>query len=570
MWTFRASAAAFAAVALSAAAAAQDGIAVQELEDVDPLARPVLSRAAGALPPSLWTNSDLTTAADAVRRAARDGGSLSAAELTARVLLSGGQPPARAGDSDSAEDLRDLALARVGGVNALARISATGELVPVGSRLADDPDFAEQGARAKLALGDAGGACRYLEDLQSGRQEAFWLKLRAACFALAGEAAAAETTIELARDAGAENVDADFAALVARAAGGTALTDPVQPRDGVEAALAITAGLPISSEAVNDLEPDAAAGLAVNERASGIARAAAARRAARVGALRTDQIAAAYGAAAVTESGVDILAAANAAEGPLQTALFHQAVLTVEDPYARAEALAAALAMSETTPDFIVAARLYASEIAFLPREGETLANSEAYIAALAAAGETGTARAWLQARRGAPGASIPVPGESSAAVEAGAIETSALEVLVAASDPAATPAQLAAAAEARLDAAAGAPEAERLAAAADVTLLLALGAEPRPRLRAAAADAAAGGPALPGEARAARYALDAAIAAEALADAALNAAGLVDAAGMSDPHAVAEAVRALRLAGLERDARAFVIESLIALRRGS
>ncbi|MCG8441827.1 MAG: hypothetical protein MI723_08460, partial [Caulobacterales bacterium] len=377
--------------------------------------------------------------------------------------------------------------AAIGEVDAIDTLTAAAEFLR-------DARLAERAVEARFARGDLGLGCEAGDFAQpDAAQAGYWARLRAACFALAGEAAAAEVTLDLARERGADLVDDKFTALALRAAGAPGPAAPRSPRDSVELALALAGGVSISEEAARELPPVDAVAIARNPDLAGPLRMAAA--SAAPGALTPSETAAIYQAVAGApgEGDDEALRRATDIGDPQRAAFLHRMVIAADAPGAKAAAIAEALAQTTGVADFTVAAQLYAPELAFLPIDSETLVHAPAFIEALAAAGDPRLARTWLRGlQRGMPdpaatsgpialGPSGDEEGDAPVRALPGAGDLAALVALVEASDPNARPEALGRAARERLRAATVADQAERAAAERDAAVLLALGAEASP-----------------------------------------------------------------------------------------
>lgn len=561
-------------IAASASGQGAGQIIATELEDVDSFLVGTITEAEGALPRTLWSGSDPAAIAEAASQAPDETDFLAAAALAGRALLSPGPSPEGAGDKRQAAQARLEALLNLGLVDAADSIVS---LVPRGL---DEPEFAAVAVRARLAKNDIVSACQVGDALPTGRDGAFWLRLRTACYAWAGESAAAQLTLDLATEADPGVADEDFATWIFAAASKAAPEDAPSPRDPLESALAQSSGYVFDEETLARQPLLVAVGLARDDEAAPDVRALAARRAARAGALSPQQLAAALEAVPVETSSnlASMIASARSAPYPVGEALLYRvAEAQAAGPFEVAEAFEVSFARAETPADFIVTARMLEDELrALTPSEDLTIVASQFALAA-AAIGDIRLAYRWLDPR--APGLAGPGLGEGfqpilNAAPDfsrspVGAAERVSAEAVVAAADPSATPARLAAAARARLESTLEGDPAEQAAARRDVLILIALGAEVTPELRRAATEASSEGAftsdvAIQALAQA-RYAADA----RALGETALYLAQATADAGPLDSTIVASAIEIARRVGLEEDARALAVEAMLASRIG-
>ncbi len=566
-WVSRLVAAAAWAVVAGSAATGQ--IQERELGEVDILTIAALPPQDGGLDRGLWRGVAADEALRLMRLSPGETHSIAAAAIVARTLRSGGDAP------EGAENQRDLGLARLSALFEAGHTDTVARILSGATGVLSDGDYAQLAARARFAAGDARGACLLVRRIEAPREQGFWARARAACFALAGEAPAAELTLSVARDLGAERVDEAFDAWITRAVGAGGA--PAPPRDAIELALAVHAGGPLSAEAGAAVSLPAAVGLALDGRAPIGARLTAARRAAVNGAITADaygEVMRATPSPDSTGASAALIAASGDAQGPAVAALLHQAVLAARDretPADLARAVAAALDHADGARDFIVAARLYRAELNSLPTSRDVLAYAPVLAQAAAVAGDVAVARRLLEAHAAPPGeptALVAVDPEQEL-VRLEPADSAALAVLIALADGAASGAELQAAALARLNAALALGPDEQASAERDALLLLALGADNTPALRAASEAAAAAAAPLPPAARGALTAMEAASDAQALAATTLNAARMLHAAEPGHPVAAARAARALWRAGLDAEARLAALESALAGRRG-
>jgi hypothetical protein len=556
----------------------RDGIVASELAEVDPFVVGALTPAEGGLANTLWSGSDLAGVAEAASRAPGETGFLAASQMAARALLSAGPAPAGPGDRRAAARERLDALLNLGRVDAVDLIVTS---VPRGL---DEPELAALAVQARLAKNELGAACRVGDMLTNGRDGAFWLRLRTACYAWSGETAAAQLTLDLAVEADDQVADGDFATWVFAAASRRIPRNPPAPRDALESALAQSAGYEFDAETLERLPLLAAVGLLADGDVAAEVRARAALRAARAGAATPQALAEALDelTAPAGASPAELVTAAADQEFPSADALLRRAAMAENaSPHDAALAIDAALARARSPTDFILTARALQDVLEALPASVELIDYAPRFALAAAAIGDRRLAYAWLDPR--APGLVPPssfnvgtgfedfapilndAPDFSKSPVDPAA--RVAAEVVVAAGDPRASPRRLADVALARLDTASGAGEGEEGYARRDALLLLALGAQVTPELRRAAS-AAASETHLVGDIAAqalaaARLAADAG----AVGETALYVAQAAAEAGPSHAPTIASAIELARRVGLDEDARALAVEAMFATR---
>ena len=114
--------------------------------------------------------------------------------LAVRLLSTGANAPEGAGED------RGLAAARGRALLALGEPAAANAAVERIPNLAAEPALAEVAAEAALITGADERACRIEQAITVGRGEAYWLRLRAFCQAIAGQTDAAQLTLTLAQE----------------------------------------------------------------------------------------------------------------------------------------------------------------------------------------------------------------------------------------------------------------------------------------------------------------------------------------------------------------------------------
>ncbi|MDO8323025.1 MAG: hypothetical protein Q7T23_08770 [Phenylobacterium sp.] len=171
--------------------------------------------------------------------------------LTRRVLATGGSGPEGAGQDAGVAGARISALIAQGGVkDAAAILSRT-------AGLEQNPVLAQAGAEAALLSGDAEGACAISDRLVAGREEIYWLRLRAYCQLKSGNSGAAQLTFDLAQ---AQSRDPVYGRLMGSKLAGAG--DPGEPslRNGLDYALTRDLGLAVTGPSA----PAVAAALAAS------------------------------------------------------------------------------------------------------------------------------------------------------------------------------------------------------------------------------------------------------------------------------------------------------------------
>ena len=163
---------------------------------VKTLAAPDLFSPAGAetgLTPELWRGTSPAILRAVLPGLAAKPLSPAAQALARRVLATGASGPGAAGN-DAA-----LAGARVNALIAQGGVRSAREILAKTSGLDQRPALAQAAAEIALLSGDGDRACALGDGLAVGREEVYWLRLRAWCQARKGDNDAAQLTLDLAQ-----------------------------------------------------------------------------------------------------------------------------------------------------------------------------------------------------------------------------------------------------------------------------------------------------------------------------------------------------------------------------------
>ena len=364
-----------------------------------------LDRLTGALPPTLWQGSDGQTLEYLLTKLPSRPSSPSLGETMKRVLLSPGPGPQDATDSLGGKKL--LALARAGFVDEARTVAS----ISTASR--GDPWTGQAEAVADLLSGDALAACRRNANLSSGRDEMFWVRLRAFCYAQAGELDAADLTVGVLRDQGALNW-ADEAFLMAVVTGATPKT-PLAIENSLQYAIARSLDLDLEPSLLGKAEAGVLAAIAQDVSLDASIRIAAAERAIAMGVIDPAILAGILQSVEfeVAEMSNASVAAEERANDPLTDALLYQSIAEMAAPEFlrdKARRIALALGLGNSFHRAYSLALVYAEEIAAL--EGTIVAPDEASSFAMArmAVGDSVGAGQWLAAMVGTNGGVTALP----------------------------------------------------------------------------------------------------------------------------------------------------------------
>lgn len=185
-------------LAAACAALLSPALAVAQPVEVTALAAPDLFSTAGrdtGLPADLWRGASAETLRAVLPLVASKPLSPAAQALGRRVLATGARGPDGAGNDMA------LAGARASALAALGDREAASTILSRTSGVERDGGLSRASAEAALYAGDDDRACAVSNALTVGRQEVYWLRLRAYCELRAGNTGAAQLTFDLAQAA---------------------------------------------------------------------------------------------------------------------------------------------------------------------------------------------------------------------------------------------------------------------------------------------------------------------------------------------------------------------------------
>jgi hypothetical protein len=352
---------------------------------------------------AIWAGSDPRLVLDLLERLPVRTANPALRALTRRLLASGGPSP-------PGEEGRPLGV-RVRGLLAMGELDTALALLhrlPAGQ---GGEALERLAVEALLLAGDAAVACARGGDAAAGFRAAFWTKLTVLCRLRAGERAAAGLALELLREQagreppGGEADDPAFFALAGTAldAGGGApgggppppLPEAGAPPSPLHLALMREARLPVPGEPPERHAPEHLAAIARDPATPSARRVAAAERAAALGALPPDGLAAAYAAAADLAAGpIEAAAVAGLAGAPAGRARLYHALHGGGPPPAWGPEAVGAVWRAIDDPRLRpLLARLLAAPLADLPPAAG--AGSAGAVLGLLALGRAGDAAAW-------------------------------------------------------------------------------------------------------------------------------------------------------------------------------
>ncbi|WP_293450530.1 hypothetical protein [Phenylobacterium sp.] len=227
--------------ALLAAAVAITGAPARAQVEVTQLSAPDAFSTPGrmtGLPDDLWRGTPIETARKVLPLLAEKPLSPAAAALARRVLATGAKGPT------GSEGDEGLAGARASALIGLGDVIAAAKILDRTAALDRSSDLSRAAAEAALLTGDTARACSVADSLSEGRGEAYWLRLRAYCQDLAGQAGQAQLTFDLAQS---QARDATYGRLMGAKLAGVAGTGAASLRNGLDLALSRDLGLDIAA-----------------------------------------------------------------------------------------------------------------------------------------------------------------------------------------------------------------------------------------------------------------------------------------------------------------------------------
>ncbi len=363
----------------------------------------ILSPRDGALPQTLWSGTDSTDLGFLLETMPTRPRLPTVGNTMRRVLLSPGAAPDYP-DQDAANAL--------GGQKLLALVNAgfieeARTLASLSDAPRNDPATGKALALADLLTGRNQDACQRGANLTENRAEPLWVQLRTFCYAIAGEADAADLTLGLMRDQGLIDfrLEEFFSPLIS----GASPKQPLRPRTALELAIVRHLDLPLAAGLFTEADGSVIRAITMDETLEPAARIDAARRAVSMGIMTPRAFAALLASidTGVTNPNPAALLVAEPAS-PLTDAVVYKSVASLSSPEFlrdKADLIANALisvvqAESGFAHQYSLFA-LYADDIKGF--DGAVVPPAHAGIFALArmAVGDANGATRWLFAMRG-------------------------------------------------------------------------------------------------------------------------------------------------------------------------
>jgi len=227
------------------------GVVRAQAVDVAPLAAPDAFSTPGrdtGLPANLWRGASIATARTVLPLLATKPLTPAGQQLARRVLATGAPGPVGAGSDPALLAVRASALSATGDPKAAAVLLARAP------GLDRSPELARAAAENALLAGQDAQACAAEEGLSAGREDIYWLRLRAYCQAIGGKTTQAQFTFELAQT---QSRDAVFGRLMGVKLAGAGDPGAASLRNGLD--FALSRGLGLNLEAAKPAPAVAAA-----------------------------------------------------------------------------------------------------------------------------------------------------------------------------------------------------------------------------------------------------------------------------------------------------------------------
>lgn len=369
-------------VASLALPAATPQVEVGGLGAVDPFGVGFLEEGERAMPTDMWKASRTEDLLPLMRKVRTRNLTPAERSLLRRVALS---PAARPNGEDASEVLAERA--RI--LYELGEAEAAADLMARLDENARGIDGDAVSVDLQLALGSERSACARVPS-EPG-EGAFWARLRAVCAVLNNDQPAAELAVEFAQSAGV-NDDWFYKAVLSPALPEGADRPPAKFDTGLNLALSTKLGLEPPDNAITPTRPDLATAMATRQSLPVSVRVLAAGVAAEAGLMDARTHRRLYS---------ELLKG----EGFKPARPIEVAVLAFDeagtDDGERARKLAMALRSSSANPArFAAASRLFANDLARLPRNRDTVRHALTFAQAELATGNLQRAEAWSRAVR--------------------------------------------------------------------------------------------------------------------------------------------------------------------------
>lgn len=383
---------------------AGSGVAMGSLGQLDEASAGLLDETTGGLGTAMWSGTGRSLVERILGQVPGPTHSSFMSDLARRFLLTAARAPQ---GTNSGVSLLALRLERL---NAAGRSDEIVQLMARVGGARPSPVAAAEFAKAGLGAGASALACNMLSALPVGgdpsvdARAAFATKLSIYCQILGGRTGAANLTAELAREQGLD--DPYFLSLAAAATDGLDLDAPVPVGlSALDFRMLQLAERDLPDGVVSNLDPGLLASVAGDGSFDPEVRVAAAERAAALGLISGDEMAAAYLSVPYTREDVDGVRIGREPASPFRRrALFHQAVLDERVPAGRADLLAALFLREAGGPSYRATLIAHKGALATVPPSGVLSAFAPLAVRAFVALGDRVRAGMWLSTLEGQSG----------------------------------------------------------------------------------------------------------------------------------------------------------------------
>lgn len=409
------------------AAAQNGGIQVKALGQAKVSAIGLLNTSQGGFGADMWAGTPLPLVMSLLPRLPVAATSPVMQSLRRRLLLTTALPPdeksgdrgdtsgqeaGRDADRDADPDLakrgladrdidgRALAAARIDRLAAMGDSLAVAQLLKFAPLTMANKVYARVRVDAALLNGNVPEACRMARNKLGGAagNEVIWQKIMAFCLAVEGQAAQVELYEQLLYENGVED-EAYFTLLSALTSGESEPLDTIVKTGPLHLAMLRTARRAIPGDALRGAAPAVVRAIATSPNASLTLRLEAAERAEAMGVLETDVLARVYASVPFSaEQSARAIALAEQQPGPSAAAILYQVAQIDDQVSGRARALAAAWRNGRTSGRYLTAVRVNLDLTKTIQPDARLAWFAADAGRALLAAGDRAAARAWLMA----------------------------------------------------------------------------------------------------------------------------------------------------------------------------
>ncbi len=372
-------------------------IQVQDLGEVDSEAVGVLDSDAGGFGSEMWEGTPRDLIERLLKSIPATMTSPVLRSLARRLLLSAAVVPEAAEDAKAGGRKPTILSQRIARLLAMGFVVDAGRLIAVSPTRQRDPDIVRLNVETMLLAHDVGGACNEARRDPNRLVQPYWQKLSVFCQVLGGNADAARFGAKIL----AENPEFDdnaFLALVDRLGG----ADHVQIRSlpkptALHLAMLRSANAGVPDDAVSNAPPPVLRAIATSPHTALDLKLEAAERAALVGAITPKRLGEIYSSVEFDDDELaNALTIAEKKRTPRGRALLYRAAAKQSVPTAKAAVIRKAFELSRADGQLPLAVRLYRKILTSVPVSAELAWFAGDAARGLLALGDTEAAEPWL------------------------------------------------------------------------------------------------------------------------------------------------------------------------------